>query len=176
MAETKAKKISGASLKHAFHEIVWPRRKLVAIGLVLILINRLSGLVLPASTQYLIDDVAGEGNLDRLYTLLALVGGAVTLQAITSYSLVRLLSVEAQHLIAQLRIQVQHHVLRLPVRVFDNTKSGVLVTRILDDVEGVRNLVGTGLVQLAGVSITAIVAVANLLMINAITTAMYVTP
>ncbi|MSR20530.1 MAG: ABC transporter ATP-binding protein [Gemmatimonadetes bacterium] len=176
MAETKSKKISGASLRHAFHEIIWPRRKLIAIGLGLILINRLSGLVLPASTQYLIDDVASAGSLDRLYGLLALVAGAVTVQAITSYSLVRLLSVEAQNLIAQLRIQVQHHVLRLPVRVFDNTKSGVLVTRIMDDVEGVRNLVGTGLVQLVGGTITAIVAFFFLIRINAIMTALALIP
>jgi subfamily B ATP-binding cassette protein MsbA len=176
MAETNSKKISGASLKHAFHEIVWPRRKLVAIGLVLILINRLSGLVLPASTQYLIDGVSEAENLDLVYGLLALVAAAVTLQAITSYSLVRLLSVEAQHLIANLRIQVQHHVLRLPVRVFDNTKSGVLVTRIMDDVEGVRNLVGTGLVQLVGGTITAIVAFVFLIRINAVMTALALVP
>jgi subfamily B ATP-binding cassette protein MsbA len=176
MSETKPKKISGASLKHAFWEIVWPRRKLVAIGLVLILINRLSGLVLPASTQYLIDGVAVAGDLSRLYGLLGLVAGAVSLQAITSYSLVRLLSVEAQHLIAQLRRQVQHHVLRLPVRVFDNTKSGVLVTRILDDVEGVRNLVGTGLVQLVGGTITAVVAFVFLIRINPVMTALALVP
>jgi subfamily B ATP-binding cassette protein MsbA len=152
------KKISGASLKHAFREIIWPRRKLVAIGLVLILINRLAGLVLPVSARYLIDGAVSAGSSDRLYGILALVAGAVTLQAVTSYLQVRLLSVEAQHLIAQLRMQVQHHVLRLPVRVFDNTKSGILVTRIMDDVEGVRNLVGTGLAQLVGGTITAVIA------------------
>ena len=176
MAKTNSKKISGASLKHAFHEIIWPRRKLIAIGLVLILVNRLSGLVLPASTQYLVDDVAEGGDLDRLVFILSLVAGAVTLQAITSYSLVRLLSVEAQHLIASLRIQVQHHVLRLPVRVFDNTKSGVLVTRIMDDVEGVRNLVGTGLVQLVGGTITALIAFVFLVRINPIMTALALVP
>ena len=176
MSKTKSKKISGASLKHAFHEIIWPRRKLIAIGLVLILINRLSGLVLPASTQYLVDDVAEGGDLDRLIFILSLVAGAVTLQAITSYSLVRLLSVEAQNLIAQLRIQVQHHVLRLPVRVFDNTKSGELVTRIMDDVEGVRNLVGTGLVQLVGGTITALIAFVFLMRIDPIMTALALIP
>jgi ABC-type multidrug transport system fused ATPase/permease subunit len=172
--ESAKKKISGASLQHAFQEIIWPRRKLVAIGLVLILINRLSGFVLPVSARYLDRVVAGD--LGILWTLLTVVTASVTIQAITSYTLVRLLSVEAQHLIAQLRVQVQHHVLRLPVRVFDNTKSGVLVTRIMEDVEGVRNLVGTGLVQLVGGSITAIVALVYLLTINPIMTAIALIP
>ncbi|MBM4184569.1 MAG: ABC transporter ATP-binding protein [Gemmatimonadetes bacterium] len=175
MSEAKSKKkISGASLKHAFREIIWPRRKLVAIGLVLILINRLSGFVLPVSARYLDRVVAGD--IGFLWTLLSLVAVAVTIQAITSYTLVRLLSVEAQHLIAQLRIQVQYHVLRLPVRVFDNTKSGVLVTRIMEDVEGVRNLVGTGLVQLIGGSITGVLAFVYLLTINPIMTALALIP
>src|SRR5690606_23446088 len=152
------RKISGASLRHAFEEIIWPRRKLILVGLVLILVNRLSGLVLPASTRYLVDDVLGGGNGDLLYRLLGLVGIAIALQSITSYALTMLLSVEAQNLIANLRAQVQQHVLRLPVRVFDNTKSGELVSRIMDDVEGVRNLVGTGLVQLVGGTVTAVVA------------------
>jgi subfamily B ATP-binding cassette protein MsbA len=176
MANNNAKKISGASLRHAFHEIIWPRRKLIAIGLVLILVNRLSSLVLPASTQYLIDDVIGDGNLRLLYMLLGAVGAAVALQAITSYALVLLLSVEAQHLIANLRAQVQQHVLKLPVRIFDNTKTGELVTRIMDDVEGVRNLVGTGLVQLVGGTITAIVALAFLLRIDPLMTALAIVP
>jgi len=176
MAKNNSKKISGASLKHAFHEIIWPRRKLVAIGLILILINRLAGLVLPASTQYLIDDVIGQANLRLLYTLLGLVGAAVAVQAVTSYSLVMLLSVEAQNLIAELRAQVQRHVLQLPVRVFDNTKSGELVSRIMDDVEGVRNLVGTGLVQLVGGIITAVVAFGFLLNYNAVLTGLALIP
>ena len=90
--------------------------------------------------------------------VLGTVGVAITIQAATSFSLTLLLSVEAQHLIANLRAQVQEHVLQLPVRVFDNTKSGELVSRIMDDVEGVRNLIGTGLVQLVGGTVTAIVA------------------
>jgi ABC-type multidrug transport system fused ATPase/permease subunit len=176
MSNSNSKKISGASLRHAFQEIIWPRKKLIAIGLLLILINRLSGLVLPASTQYLIDDVIGEGNLRLLFTLLGLVAGAVALQAVTSYSLVMLLSVEAQNLIANLRAQVQRHVLQLPVRVFDNTKSGELVSRIMDDVEGVRNLVGTGLVQLVGGAVTAVVAFAFLVRYNAVMTGLALIP
>jgi len=172
----KSAKISGASLNHAFKEIIWPRRKLLAIGLLLILINRLSGLVLPASIKYLVDDVIARGDVALLYRLLILLGAAVAVQAASSYSLTMLLSVEAQHLIAQLRAQVQRHVLQLPVRLFDDTKSGELVSRIMDDVEGVRNLVGTGLVQLVGGTITALVAGVFLIRIDPIMTALAVVP
>lgn len=172
----KPSKVSGASLKHAFREIIWPRKNLIGLGLILILLNRLSGLVLPASTKYLVDNVIADGNLDLLYTLLLAVGGAVAVQAATSYSLTMLLSVEAQNLIAQLRTQVQKHVLELPVRVFDNAKSGELVSRIMDDVEGVRNLVGTGLVQLVGGSVTAVVALVFLMRIDVVMTLLAIVP
>ena len=176
MAKSNSKKISGASLRHAFEEIIWPRKKLLGLGLVLIMIRSLSGLVLPASTQYLFDDVIANGDMDLFVTLLTVVGIAVALQAATSYALVLLLSVEAQHLIASLRTQVQQHVLHLPVRIFDNTKTGELVTRIMDDVEGVRNLVGTGLVQLVGGTVTAIVAFAYLVRIDVTMTALALVP
>lgn len=166
MANRKPSKISGASLKNAFREIIWPRRWLILLGLVLILLNRLAGLVLPASTRYLIDEVLANSNLTMLYWLMAAVGGAVVVQSATSYSLTMLLSVESQRLIASLRSQVQKHVLDLPVRTFDDTKSGELVSRIMDDVEGVRNLVGTGLVQLVGGTITAVVAMVYLVGIS----------
>ncbi len=118
--------------------------------------------MLPISTSYLVDEVLGQGEFDRLYWLLGLLVVAVTVQAATAYLLALLLSVEAQRLIAQLRSQVQRHVLTLPVRFFDSVKTGELVSRIMNDVEGVRNLVGTGLVQLVGGTITAIVAFAYL--------------
>ncbi len=172
----KSTKISGASLRHAFREIIWPRRKLVALGLLLILLNRLAGLVLPASTKYLVDGVLEGASLGFLYQLLALVGAAVVVQAASSYALTMLLSVEAQHLIAQLRAQVQRHVLQLPVRLFDNAKSGELVSRIMDDVEGVRNLVGTGLVQLVGGIVTAVVAMVFLLRIDPVMTLLALGP
>lgn len=170
------KKISGASLRNAFEEIIWPRKKLVGIGLVLILMNRLSGLVLPWASKFLIDGVLGEGDPETFYMILGGVAVAVTIQAATSYSLTMLLSVEAQHLIANLRAQVQQHVLQLPVRIFDNTKSGELVSRIMDDVEGVRNLVGTGLVQLVGGTVTAIVAFVFLMRIDPVMTALAIGP
>ena len=174
--DNQRKKISGASLRHAFEEIIWPRRKLIFVGLLLIVLNRVSGLVLPASTKYLVDNAIVAGDMDTLRLILGAVSLAVLVQAITSYALTMLLSVEAQHLIASLRSQVQKHVLRLPVRVFDNTKSGELVSRIMNDVEGVRNLVGTGLVQLVGGAITAIVAFIFLVRIDPVMTALVLCP
>lgn len=164
------------SLRRAFREIIWPRRKLVLVGLGLILVNRLAGLVLPASTKYVIDDVIQGGQSQLLFPILGAVALAVALQAATSFSLTRLLSVEAQSLIAELRAQVQRHVLRLPVRSFETTKSGELVSRIMDDVEGVRNLVGTGLVQLVGGTLTAVVALGFLISIDAVMTALTIVP
>ena len=172
----KPTKITGNSLRHAFTEIIWPRRKLVAVGLFLVVLNRLSGLVLPYSTKYLVDDVLGQGQFDLLYPLLGGLLVAVIIQAASAYLLTLLLSVEAQHLIAQLRSQVQRHVLTLPVRFFDSMKTGELVSRIMDDVEGVRNLVGTGLVQLVGGTITAIVAFTFLATIDFVMTLLVLVP
>jgi subfamily B ATP-binding cassette protein MsbA len=185
MEKKTKKKISGASLRNAFEEIIWPRRGLIGLGLLLILMNRLAGLVLPAVSRYLVDGaesltdgimgIPGTEGVGMTSLLVAL-AISVTIQAATSYSLTMLLSVEAQHLIASLRSQVQTHVLQLPVRVFDNTKSGELVSRIMDDVEGVRNLVGTGLVQLVGGTVTAIVAFVYLVNINSIMTGLALVP
>ena len=175
-APKKPSRPSTASLRRTFREIIWPRRKLLLVGLVLILFNRLSGLVLPASTKYLIDDVIRGGQADLFWLIIGGVGIAVTIQAATSFSLTRLLSVEAQHLIAQLRSEVQYHVLRLPVKSFDESKTGELVSRVMDDIEGVRNLVGTGLVQLVGGLLTAVVALGFLININAGMTAIAIVP
>ena len=173
---SKKPKVTGASLRNAFHEIIWPRRKLISLGLFLILLNRLSGLVLPASTKYLIDEVLGQGQIDLLFKLLGLLAFAIAIQAGTAFLLTMLLSVEAQHLIANLRAQVQKHVLQLPIRTFDDTKTGELVSRIMDDVEGVRNLVGTGLVQLVGGTITAVVAFVFLVRIDLVMTLLALVP
>ena len=172
----KHKKPTRASFRNAFREIVWPRRKLLFLGLILILLNRLSGLVLPASSKYLIDEVLGQSDFNLLFKLLGLLAISITIQAGTNFLLTRLLSVEAQHLIAKLRAQVQKHVLTLPVRTFDDSKTGILVSRIMDDVEGVRNLVGTGLVQLIGGIITAIIAFGFLIQINMTMTALALVP
>jgi len=158
------------SLKWALKEYVWPRRKMLSIGLVFIVIRSLSGLVLPYETKNLLDVVVPSGDMAELWKLIFLVAGAILIQATTSFVLTRLLSVEAQLLIAQLRAQVQKKLLTLPISFFDNNKSGALVSRVMNDVEGVRNLVGTGLVQLIGGTVTAIVAFVFLIKINAMMT------
>ena len=162
----KKRSISVSSLRHAFATIIWPRRKLIVLGLVLIFANRLSGLVLPGSSKYLIDNVIADNDTSLLRVLLLVVGLALLVQSATSFLLTRLLSVEAQHLISTLRAQMQKHIIRLPIAFFDNNKSGALVSRIMNDVEGVRNLVGTGLVQLVGGLLTAGVAIFLLMRIN----------
>ncbi|MFT4542934.1 MAG: ABC-type multidrug transport system fused ATPase/permease subunit [Planctomycetota bacterium] len=175
MPESKKKqRPSLNSLRHVLREIMLPRWKLLATGLFLILLSRFAGLALPYSTKYLIDDViGGEGQLGPI---LWIVGVAVLVQAGSSFLLTRLLSVEAQHLIAQMRIQIQRHVLRLPVSSFDNSKSGELVSRIMNDVEGVRNLVGTGLVQMIGGTLTAGVALTLVVEISATMTVLAIIP
>ncbi|WP_431137505.1 ABC transporter ATP-binding protein [Psychroserpens mesophilus] len=165
--DTTDKTKSKVTLKQAFVTIIWPRRNLVFIGLVLIVIRSLSGLVLPWQSKVLLDDVVPSGNTPALWTLIIIVITAITLQAVTSFLLTKILSVQAQYLISELRAQVQKKVLSLPISFFDNTKSGALVSRIMSDVEGVRNLIGTGLVQLVGGSFTAIVSLVILIKLNA---------
>ena len=165
-----------ASLKKVFRTIIWPRRRILLFGLFLIVINRLSGLVLPGASKYLIDEVIANGDLEFMKILLLGVSGAIIIQATSSFFLTRILSVEAQHLISKLRSQVQKHVIYQPVRFFDNTKSGELVSRIMTDVEGVRNLVGTGLVQLFGGVLTSIVALVLLINISPLLTLYVVIP
>ncbi len=160
----------------AFKQFIWPRRKIVFIGLILIILKSLAGLIIPLQTKTLIDDIVPNKDMDGLYTLVIIVVSALLIQALTSFSLTRLLSVEAQHLISLLRAQVQKKLLRLPINFFDNNKSGALVSRVMTDVEGVRNLVGTGLVQLIGGSITAILAFVWLIKINATMTFVVLVP
>ncbi|NQY10270.1 MAG: ABC transporter ATP-binding protein [Flavobacteriales bacterium] len=150
---------SRVSVNSVFKSIVWPRRNLLFVGLILIVISRLASLVLPWQSKQLIDEVVGTKDYNSLLNVILWVGSAVVVQAITSFLLTRILSVEAQHLISRLRAQVQKKVLGLPIDFFDNIKSGDLVSRIMTDVEGVRNLVGTGVVQLIGGTITSIVSV-----------------
>ena len=132
----------------------------------MIIISRLAGLVLPGASKYLMDEVIINKDFEMLKMLLYAVVGAIVLQAITSFLLTRILSVEAQHLISRLRAQVQQKILKLPIRFFDDHKSGELVSRIMTDVEGVRNIVGTGLVQLIGGTLTAILSLFLLINIS----------
>ncbi|TMU55462.1 ABC transporter ATP-binding protein [Flagellimonas algicola] len=154
------------SILTAFKTIIWPKRNLVFIGLVLIAISKAASFVAPIASKYLIDDVIVNKDIDLLKYLVAGVMLAIFVQSVTSFLLTRILSVQAQYLISELRAQVQKKVLALPIRFFDNTKSGALVSRIMSDVEGVRNLIGTGLVQLVGGVITAIVSLILLLDID----------
>src|SRR5262249_29390796 len=151
-------------------ELIRPRRKLLAIGFVLMIVNRLCGLVLPASTKFLVDDVIGKRHVQLLTPLIAAVLAATLIQAATSFTLTQLLSKEAQRLIAELRRKVQEHVGRLPVAYYDANKTGTLVSRIMTDVEGIRNLIGTGLVEFVGGLMTAVLALIVLLRISAIMT------
>jgi subfamily B ATP-binding cassette protein MsbA len=162
----KDKKKPKVSILKAFKTIIWPKRKLVFIGLVLIVVSRLASLVAPLKIKSLLDDVIPNKDYDLLYNLLFIVGLAILVQAITSFLLTRILSVQAQFLISELRAQVQKKVLSLPISFFDNTKSGALVSRIMSDVEGVRNLIGTGLVQLVGGTITAVISMILLIRIS----------
>ncbi len=154
------------SILKAFKTIIWPRRNLVFIGLVLIVISNAASFVGPISLKYFMDDVIPNKDIDMLKILVLAVASAILVQAVTSFLLTKILSVQAQYLISELRAQVQKKVLSLPIRFFDNSKSGALVSRIMTDVEGVRNLIGTGLVQLVGGSVTAIVSLILLLRIS----------
>lgn len=154
------------SIGKAFKTIIWPKRNLVFIGLILIVLSRLSSLVLPWKSKQLLDEVIPNKDYQQLYKLLIIVGSAMLIQAITSFLLTKILSIQAQYLISELRAQVQKKVLSLPIHFFDDTKSGALVSRIMSDVEGVRNLIGTGLVQLLGGTITAVVAMTLLIRIS----------
>lgn len=152
--------------RKAFQRYIWPRRKHMLLGLLLVFVNVGAGLVLPLSTKRLFDEVIPHRDMHLLAELVAVVIGGIAVQSGTSFLLTKLLSIEAQLLISQLRAQVQRKILSLPISYFDNTKSGALVSRIMTDVEGVRNLVGTGLVQLVGGLLTALVTVFLLIRIN----------
>jgi subfamily B ATP-binding cassette protein MsbA len=145
---------------------MYRHRTSLSIGFVLMLISRLAGMVLPASTKFLIDKVIGQHRTDLLVPI-ALAGGAATLvQAITSFANSQVISVAGQRAITELRRRVEEHVMRLPVSFFDATQSGVLVQRVMNDAEGVRNLVGTGIIQLVGGMVTAVIALGVLFYIN----------
>jgi len=155
----------GVSLRYAYREIIYPRRWMLLLGLFLVMVNRAASIALPLAPKYLFDNVILEQDgggitldLNLLNIVIFALGGAVLVQTLTSFSLTRLLSVAGQYLIAELRSRVQKHVLHLPTSYFDNTKSGDLVSRIMTDVEGVRNLVGTGFTQLIGGVLSAIAA------------------
>ena len=147
-------------------ELIQAHRRYLVLGLGLMVVNRVSGLALPVSSKFLIDEVVGNDRRDLLLWLALGVGAATLVQAATSFSLSQVLSITAQRAIMDMRKVVQAHVTRLPIRYFDSTQTGVLISRIMTDAEGLRNLVGTGLVQLTGGLFTATIALAVLFYVN----------
>lgn len=146
--------------------LIWSHRRRLLLGLGLMLINRAAGLVLPFTSKWLMDDVIGKQQWDLLTTLALAAGAATLVESGTSFWLSQVLGVAAQRAITDMRKQVEAHVMRLPIRYFDSTKSGVLISRIMTDAEGIRNLVGTGLVQLTGSLVTAVVSLGILFYLN----------
>jgi subfamily B ATP-binding cassette protein MsbA len=164
------KKLDRARMKVMLRDagqILWRSRRRLYLGIPLILINRLSGFVLPATPKYIIDDVINKGDHKLLPWIVLAAAVAAALGSITDYALAQILGMAAQRSITQLRMKIQQHVQRLPVRYFDSTKTGVLVSRVMNDAEGIRNLVGTGLLQMFGGMLTAILAIGVLFYLSA---------
>ncbi|MCR9171147.1 MAG: ABC transporter ATP-binding protein/permease [bacterium] len=169
-------KKKNVSFKWAFREYIWPRKWILGLGILLILIRTGAGLIAPLSSKILFDEVVENNNIDLLWVVITAVSISVFVQAIISFALTRLLSVQAQLMISQMRAEVQQKLMRLPIGFFDNQKSGALVSRVMTDVEGVRNLVGTGFVQLIGGTITAIACLYFLFDLNWIMTVCLLVP
>ncbi|MEN3326445.1 MAG: hypothetical protein V7638_1252 [Acidobacteriota bacterium] len=165
MPEAK-KKIRWSSAWGEARELIWAHRRRLMLGAVLMIVNQAMGLVLPASTKYLIDVVIAQNRTDLLWKIALAAGGATIIQAVTSFSLSQVLGVAAQRAITEMRKRVQEQISRLPISYFDSTQTGKLISRIMNDAEGIRNLVGTGLVQLVGSVITALIALAILFWLN----------
>ena len=160
------KKVTPATAWRDARELILRHRYRLALGMCLMIVNRLVGLVLPTTSKYLIDDVVLKHKGELLVPLALAAGGATLIQAITSFSLSQILGVAAQRAITEMRKSVQEHVERLPIRYFDSTQTGVLISRIMSDAEGIRNLVGSGLVQLVGGLVTAALALSVLFYLN----------
>ncbi len=159
-------KVTLSSAWREARELIWAHRSRLALGLGLMVISRLAGLVLPASSKYLIDTVLIGGDGHLLTPLALAILAATVVQAATSFTLSQVLGVAAQRAVTDMRRRVQAHVLRLPIRRFDETQTGILISRIMTDAEGIRNLVGSGLVQLVGGVMTATIALGVLFYIN----------
>jgi len=164
--DPRKKKVTPSAAWREARELVWRHRRRLGLGLVLMLVSRLAGLVLPASSKWLIDEVIGKQRTELLVPIALASGAATLVQAVTSFALSQILGVAAQRAITDMRKRVQAQVMRLPVRYFDSTQTGVLVSRIMSDAEGIRNLVGSGLVQLAGGLVTAVMGLGILFWLN----------
>jgi subfamily B ATP-binding cassette protein MsbA len=166
MDAAKKTRVSGSAAWREARELVWAHRRRLALGLFLMLISRVAGLVLPASSKWLIDEVIGKNRTDLLMPIALATGAATFVQAVTSFVLSQTLGVAAQRAITDMRKRVQARVMHLPVRYFDSTQTGILVSRIMNDAEGIRNLVGSGLVQLVGGLLTAAMGLTVLFWLN----------
>jgi len=160
------KKVNRTAAWREARELVWMHRRRLTIGLSLMLVSRLASMVAPLAPQYLIDDVVTKQRFDLLTPIALAVVAATAVQAVTSFALSQILGVAAQRAITDMRKRVQAHVMRLPVRYFDSTQTGVLISRIMSDAEGIRNLVGTGLVQLVGGFVSAGLGLGYLVYLN----------
>jgi subfamily B ATP-binding cassette protein MsbA len=165
-AAAAKKKVSAAAAWREARELLYAHRQRLVLGLVLMLISRLAGLILPASSKFVVDEVIGKGRHDLLLPIAIAGGIATAIQAVTSFLNSQILGVAAQRAITEMRKRVQARVMRLPVRYFDSTQTGVLLSRIMSDAEGIRNLVGTGLVQLIGGIFTAVLGLGVLFYLN----------
>ncbi len=166
MDAAKKTRVSGSAAWREARELVWAHRRRLSLGLFLMLISRVAGLVLPASSKWLIDEVIGKNRTDLLMPIALATGAATFVQAVTSFVLSQTLGVAAQRAITDMRKRVQARVMHLPVRYFDSTQTGILVSRIMNDAEGIRNLVGSGLVQLVGGLLTAAMGLTVLFWLN----------
>ena len=170
MSDKPKKKLTRERTKQLLHdakEILWTARRRLLIGLPLMLVNRLSGIVLPGTTKYLIDGVIIHHREDLLLKIVTVAGIATAIGAATDYALAQILGLAAQRSITDLRLKIQQHVQRLPVSYFDSTKTGIVVSRVMNDAEGIRNLVGTGLIQMIGGLVTAVIAIGILFYLSA---------
>jgi ATP-binding cassette, subfamily B, putative efflux pump len=165
LPEPKKKKLTAGAWQEA-RALIWTHRRRLALGLLLMIVSRLSDLVLPTTSKYLMDDVISQKHWELLPMLALAAGVATLIGASTSFLISQILGVAAQRAITEMRKDVEAHVMRLPIRYFDSTKTGVLISRIMNDAEGIRNLVGTGLVQLTGSIMTAVIAMGVLMYLN----------
>jgi len=165
-AKNAKKKIRWSAAWEEARALIWARRGRLSLGLALMLVSRVAGMVLPALSKVFIDDVIQKGQTEKLHLLAWATAAAAVVQAVTSFGLAQILGVAAQKAITDMRRRIEEHVMRLPVRYFDTTQTGVLISRVMNDPEGIRNLVGTGLVQLTGSIVTGVLALGALLYLN----------
>ncbi|MDP9251211.1 MAG: ABC transporter ATP-binding protein, partial [Chloroflexota bacterium] len=160
------RKVNWSTAWREASDLIWARRVRLGIGMLLMVANRLAGLVLPATSKVLVDQVVGQHRASLLWPLAAAAGAATLVQAATGFGLSQVLGLAAQRSITDMRRDIEQHVARLPISYFDSTKTGVLISRIMSDADGIRNLVGTGLVELVGGIVTAIISLGVLFWLN----------